>query len=76
MITIDLGFRLIDCPIYWQNFILALHTNGKYEHDVPMPIIQRELKRYNARYVEIAHTIDYIEFQSDKDLTVFALRWV
>lgn len=74
MIKFDIGTKMIDCPTCWVNFISDINT--KPGHDVPMRRIQRELKKYNARYrLAGSNSYDYIEFDSEQDLTFFILRW-
>ena len=74
VIKFDLGTRMIDCPNYWANFISYININPN--NDVPMRVIQRELKKFNARYrLSGSSSCDYIEFQSEKDLIFFILRW-
>lgn len=74
VIKFELGPRMIDCPIYWANFISYINTKPGY--DVPLTIIQKELLKFNARYrFSGSYLCDYIEFKSKKDLTFFILRW-
>lgn len=79
-IRIKLGATMIDCPIYWKNFIVMCQE--KYDIsiycDVPVIIIQKELKLYCARYIVdyINHMPkQFIEFESEKHLSFFILKF-
>ncbi len=74
MTKFDLGTKMADCPKYWVNFIAEI--NMKPGYDVPMRSLQSELKKYNARYrFRGSYLCDYIEFESEKDLSFFILRY-
>jgi hypothetical protein len=74
-ITVDLAHSLIHCPIYWANFIQSLQVDDPWQ-DVPLRVIQRELKPYRARYRSAgSKKVDYIEFDNEAALTWFMLRW-
>lgn len=73
----DLENRFDHCPVYWQNFIRHLQTEYNYMgRDVSVRIIQRELKKFGGRYhLEGSESYDFIEFESEQLLTLFALKW-
>ena len=74
MTRFDLGSNMKDCPKYWVNFIADINLKPGY--DVPLRRLQRELKKYNARYhLAGSNPYDYIEFESEKDLSFFILRY-
>lgn len=72
MTKLELGPNFFNCPKCWQNFMDDIYKNTNPEYDVALLRIQRELKKYNARY---RCSYDYIEFKSEKDLSFFVLRW-
>ena len=75
MIGFKLGNRMISCPKYWENFIDAIPMTDTFR-EVPITIINRELKKYNARHhFDAATAAEYIEFKSEQDYTMFVLRW-
>jgi hypothetical protein len=79
-IRIKLGTTMLDCPIYWKNFIKMCQEkhNLSTQVDVPILLIQTELKPYYARYI-----VDYInykpkefiEFESENYLAFFILKF-
>lgn len=73
----ELRSTLAQCPIYWQNFIIFLQSEfDMIDRDVPVPILQRELKQYGGRYhLAGSEPWDYIEFDTDGQLAWFVLRW-
>ena len=73
----DLHSTFAGCPVYWQNFIIHLQNeNDMYDREVSVPIIQRELKPYGGRYhMADSEPDDYIEFDTEQQFTLFALRW-
>lgn len=74
MIKFHLKTRFYQCPVYWQNFINSIQEY-LYE-DVPINRIQCELKKYNARYrFSGSSPYDCIQFNSEKDLLFFILRF-
>lgn len=80
IIRIKLGSTMINCPIYWKNFINMCQEKHYVPTscDVPIIIIQTELIPYYARYI-----VDYInyepkefiEFESEKHLAFFILKF-
>jgi len=81
-IRITLGPAMINCPIYWKNFINMCQEkyNLPTHLDVPVRLIQQELKPYYARYIFEADYInrmprEFIEFQYEKHLSFFILRF-
>jgi hypothetical protein len=73
MIGFKLAYRLIDCPIYWQNFILSFPQTGR---DIAIPVLNRELKKYGARYRLGNQSVsEHIEFSDEQHLTLFVLRY-
>lgn len=73
--VMKLAYCLGDCPKCWLNFIHQIQV-GPY--DVPMQVIQQELSKFGARYVEstsLNEIPDHIEFDSSKQLSWFILRW-
>lgn len=76
MITMNLSYRMIDCPRSWQNFVHHLQQKyGCVNLDISKRNLARELQPYHARYVSIGLTFDYVEFGSEKDYAWFLLRW-
>lgn len=78
MIGFQLGNSMYQCPRYWANFIYDLQDREKdYSRDVNMSIIHQELKKYGAIYNEadLGEPNDWISFESEKDFTMFILRW-
>jgi hypothetical protein len=74
MTGFELGHSMAGCPQSWQNFIQAI--NPRPGRDVAMAHLQRELKKYGARYhIGNHHQNDYIYFESQQHLTWFLLRW-
>jgi len=75
MIGFYLDTMLINCPIYWQNFVKANQDNP--DHDIALRILNRKLKPYRARYIpaELHDIEDKVIFEDTKDLTWFMLRW-
>jgi len=73
----ELRSTLSQCPIYWQNFIIYLQDQiGDYKRDVSMPVLQRELKRFGARYhMAGSERWDYVEFETNSHFMWFKLRW-
>lgn len=72
--VMKLGYNMVDCPTSWQNFVKYIQKDPY--RDVPMLIIQRELKKFGARYI-ISHdrTPDHVKFESEKQLAWFTLKW-
>lgn len=76
MTQFNLYHRLIDCPIYWQNFITTIQKDSW--RDVPEETIQRELSRYNAALVaeEKMYGIrECVKFSNEKDYMLFVMKW-
>ena len=75
MIGFYLETMLINCPIYWQNFVKDNQDNPN--HDIALRILNRKLKPYRARYIpaELHDIEDKVIFEDTKDLTWFILRW-
>lgn len=70
-----LAYCLGDCPPSWRNFIHQIQVSPD---DVPLQVIQHELSKFGARYVESASLYripDHVEFDSVKQLTWFTLMW-
>jgi hypothetical protein len=61
-----------DCPLAWQNFILALHYDPS--EDAIDVVIQNALSEFDATYVE-SSPVDYVKFESANKLTWFMLKW-
>ena len=65
-------------PEYWVNFLyqIQLQTGEKY---ITHGSIQRELNKYNARYhytvVLGSKTKNWVEFEDEKQLLLFVLRY-
>ena len=74
MIGFYLEDVLINCPIYWQNFVNA---NQDYtNHEMALRILNRKLKPFKARYIPADFLDqDKVIFEDTKDLTWFILRW-
>jgi len=73
----ELRNTFAQCPVSWQNFITHLQSEfDMWDRDVSVPIIQRELKLYGGRYhIAGSEPNDYIEFDTEEQFTLFALRW-
>lgn len=73
--VMKLGYNLVDCPMSWRNFVLQIQkdSDSDFPFDVPLQIIQQELSKFGARYVESLP--DHVEFDSAKQLTWFMLQW-
>lgn len=73
----DLHSTFVGCPVYWQNFITHLQNEfDMWGREVSVSIIQRELKPYGGRYhLAGSESQEYIEFQDEKQLILFALKW-
>ncbi len=78
MYTVELPEFLIQCPSYWVNFITDLSMKTEHKGDVPLKTLNRELKKYNATWVE-EHDDDgercAVIFKSEADLMWFKLKW-
>lgn len=76
MSVLKLSTSFIHCPKTWQNFIDHLIKKYNVEYgDVPVSVIDNELKPYRAQYFEkVSHTL-YVMFEEEKYLTLFNLRW-
>lgn len=61
-----------DCPLAWQNFIIALRSDS-FE-DVLIDVIQNELSEFDATYVE-SSPVAYVKFETESKLTWFMLKW-
>ena len=75
MIGFYLKTMLINCPIYWKNFVKDNQDNP--DHDIALRILNRKLKPYRAQYIPAEpHDIkDKVIFEDTKDLIWFILRW-
>jgi hypothetical protein len=67
-------------PEYWVNFLyqIQLQTGEEYEY-ISQGSIQQELNKYNARYhytvVLGSKTKNWVEFEDEKQLLLFVLRY-
>ena len=77
MTTMSLSYRMIDCPRPWQNFIRDLQEkHGHFGRDISMRLLNRELGQLNAHYRRAGQDFfDYIEFDSERDMTFFMLKY-
>ena len=74
MIGFELSDRLINCPLYWQNFIKV--AQEFHWEDVAVRRINAMLKPHGGRYRFPGTTENpFIEFESDAQLTMFILKW-
>ena len=74
MIGFYLEDVLINCPIYWQNFVKANQDNPDY--DIALRILNRKLKPFKGRYIPADFLDqDKVIFEDSKSLTWFILRW-
>lgn len=74
MTVVNLGTELSDSPNYWANFVREIRKSNRY---VSADVIDSELSSFNAKYTA-ATSIDfrrYVQFDSEKDLSFFILRW-
>lgn len=74
MIGFALSYDMVNCPLYWQNFIEAINkTPGR---DVSERRLQSQLKKYRAKYlVDRSTPMGRIEFEGEGDYAWFVLRW-
>jgi hypothetical protein len=58
--------------VYWDNF--CEHTNQHFITRTRNKILEQV---WNGRYCSVRHVgdMDYVEFKTPKDLTLFLLRW-
>lgn len=78
MYTVELPEFLVQCPTYWINFITDLSMKGDNPGDIPMRVLNRELKKYNAKYSEEVSDDDEsyrVVFKSEADFMWFKLKW-
>jgi hypothetical protein len=74
MIGFYLEVMLINCPIYWQNFVKA--NQDSPDHDIALRILNRKLKPFKARYVPANfRDPDKVVFEDEHSLNWFILRW-
>jgi hypothetical protein len=73
----ELLSTLVQCPIYWQNFINFLQRQLVLkDRDISVRVLQRELRQYGGRYhMAGSSRWDYIEFDTDEQLSWFVLKW-
>lgn len=75
MTILRLSTSFFHCPKSWQNFINFLKEKHSLEGDMPVDIIDKELRLYHAQYFEkVSHTL-CVMFEEEKYLTLFTLRW-
>lgn len=74
MTFVNLGTELFDAPDYWANFVREIRKSGRY---VSADVIDSELSRFNAHYISATsqNFTRYVQFDSEKDLSFFILRW-
>lgn len=70
--SLKLAHSFGDCPVAWQNFIIALQSDP-FE-DALIDVIQNELSEFDAKYVE-SSPIAYVKFETENKLTWFMLKW-
>jgi hypothetical protein len=78
MYTVELPEFLVQCPTYWVNFITDLHMKDDNAGDIPMRVLNQELKKYNAKYnEEVSDDIEIYQvvFKSEADFMWFKLKW-
>lgn len=68
------------CPVPWRNFAKAIHSDKKaIPESIFWLLVKHRLRiDFNAQIVEdptLPRRMSHIEFNSDKDLTWFLLRW-
>lgn len=62
------------CPKYWQNFIMSF---PRIEYGgVALSVLNRELKKYRAKYIETRTQGDYVRFDDEQALMWFKLKWM
>lgn len=71
--SITVGKYLGEGPHWWFNFLQAclLTVNGKSWED----LLDEKLKSYNAIYLSKISSSPMLIFDSEKDATVFILKW-
>ncbi len=86
MITIILENFLLDCPLYWKNFLthyavqkeVIKSMSSKNYSNIAEDIINQRLNEYDAIfYSRKVHGIEksYVEFNDESALVVFKLRF-
>jgi plasmid maintenance system antidote protein VapI len=68
MFIVRLASRFDECPDAWCNMIRHLQTD--VWQDVPESTINRELRKFNAKYDS-----DRIIFEREADYLMWILRW-
>ena len=65
---------MANCPISWQNFFHNECHDGPGDTygDIYTWYIDEKLLPYNAKYIDDK---EYIEFDTEANLTLFLLRW-
>ena len=64
---------MYQCPVYWQNFINHLQTEGSFD-EVPLDVINQALSYYGGRWVQ-GRNATSVEFDNNAGFTMFVLRW-
>ena len=70
--SLKLAHSFRDCPLAWQNFIIALQSEPF--QDALIDVIQNELSEFDAKYF-VSSPVDYVTFESANKLTWFILKW-
>ena len=77
MIKMNLGNDMVNCPPEWEHFIdsIAMRDEGG---DVPVDVINAELKKFNARILEhdVYRWRPVVEFGSEHDYLLFLLTYI
>lgn len=68
-----LEYEFVDCPVYWQNFIRGIEP--KESVGVSIASVNKELKKYSAKYIAPRTNTPYIRFDDEKLMQWFKLTW-
>jgi hypothetical protein len=66
--AIELSSQFDQCPTPWQNMITHMQADSWL--DVPVPVINQELTKFDAVYVD-----NHVLFDSDAGRVLWTLKW-
>lgn len=62
-----------ECPRWWINFLQSLPYTSS---DLPYSsLVSKNLKKWNAIYLDQVTSTPTLMFDTEKDATMFILRW-
>lgn len=73
--TLTLPFAMSACPDYWQNFIAHFDLEPDSGWAKIVAVLDSEYNAHPINTYEGHYSEMRIEFQDEKDLTAFILRW-